>query len=241
MCCSRRWSIPKEAQPNTNFAGAKFTIGKSTDPSAVRNCVRDAPGDQVRSAALNLHRRPFTQLVFSDAGAGNFYDTTSYRNVDKGQCWAVEYTMHSTNLGNYPPDQHVKAFDRAKIAAELEAMARSFELRSHERGTTTTGLGLAQPGGGGGGGGGGGAGGGGAGGGGGLFGPMHDARSKSIKLQHLLLRGERLRVALAQEGPAVPRRTTGTAQVKVHLAVFADIKTEMHFARRVALFHGQAR
>jgi hypothetical protein len=120
--------IRKEAQQNTNFAGAKFTVGMSTDPTAVRDCVRDAPGDQARSATLTLHGRTFTQLAFSDAGAGNFYDTTSYRHVDKGECWVVEYTMHSTNLGNYPPDRGVKAFDRVKVAAELEAMARSFEL-----------------------------------------------------------------------------------------------------------------
>jgi len=121
-------TIPREAQPNTNFAEAKLTVGKSSDPAAVRDCTRDAPGEQVRSAALTLHGRAFTQLVFSDAGAGNFYETTSYRTVENGECWAVEHTIHSTNLANYAPDQGVKAFDRAKVSAELEAMARSFEL-----------------------------------------------------------------------------------------------------------------
>jgi hypothetical protein len=120
--------IAREAQPSTNFAGAKLTLGKSADPAAVRDCTRDAPGEQVRAATLTLHGRTFVQLVFSEAGAGNFYDTTSYRIVDKGECFAVEYTIHSTNLGNYPPDQGIQAFDRAKVSAELEAMARSFEL-----------------------------------------------------------------------------------------------------------------
>jgi hypothetical protein len=120
--------IPREAQPNTNLADAKFTVGKSADPAAVRDCTRDAPGEQVSTTTLTLHGRTFTQLVFHEAAAGNFYETTSYRTVEKGECVAVEYTIHSTNLDNYAPDQHVAAFDRAKIGAELEAMARSFEL-----------------------------------------------------------------------------------------------------------------
>lgn len=120
--------IPREAQPNTNFADAKFTVGKSADPAAVRECTRDAPGEQVSTTTLTMHGRTFTQLAFSDAGAGNLYETTSYRTLDKGECVAVEYTIHSTNLANYAPDQHVAAFDRAKVSAELEAMARSFEL-----------------------------------------------------------------------------------------------------------------
>jgi hypothetical protein len=120
--------IPKAAQPNTNFSDAKFTVSKSADPAALRDCTRDAPGEQVSTTTLTLHGRTFTQLAFSDAGAGNLYETTSYRTVDKGECIAVEYTIHSTNLANYAPDQHVAAFDRAKISAELEAIARSFEL-----------------------------------------------------------------------------------------------------------------
>lgn len=120
--------IPREAQPNTNFVDAKFTVGKSADPAAVRECTREAPGEQVSTTALSMHGRTFTQLAFKDAGAGNLYETTSYRIVDKGECVAVEYTIHSSNLANYAPDQHIAAFDRAKIGAELEAMARSFEL-----------------------------------------------------------------------------------------------------------------
>jgi hypothetical protein len=121
--------IPREAQPGTNFAGAKLTLGKSADPAAARDCTRDAPGEQARAATtLTLHGRTFAQIVFSEAGAGNFYDTTSYRTVDKGECFAVEYTIHSTNLANYSPDQGIQAFDRAKVSAELEAMVRSFEL-----------------------------------------------------------------------------------------------------------------
>lgn len=121
-------TIPRESQPNTNFAGAKLTVGKSADPAAVRECSREAPGEQVRTATVSLHGRTFTALAFSEAAAGNFYETTSYRTVEKGECWAVEYTVHSTNLANYSPDQHVSAFDRAKVAGELDAMARSFEL-----------------------------------------------------------------------------------------------------------------
>jgi len=119
-------SIPKSFQPQTNFGETKFTVGTSADPEAVKNCLSlDQPGFGT-STPVAINGWPFTKITFSDAGAGNFYDTTSYRAVYNNQCYAVEYTIHSLNIGNYSPDQHISEFDRAKITALLQSMAESF-------------------------------------------------------------------------------------------------------------------
>ena len=67
----------------------------------------------------------YTVLHSSDAGAGNFYDTTSYRISRNSQCYAIEYIIHYANIKNFPKGT-VKQFDEASLAAKLDAIARSF-------------------------------------------------------------------------------------------------------------------
>jgi len=118
--------IPKTFQPETNFSEAIFTVGTSADPDAVAQCLTDANGANVEKSQGTMKDVLFTKLSFSDAGAGNYYDTTSYRTVHDGQCYAIEYTIHSTNLANYSSESGIKAFDRAKIKNILEAIVESF-------------------------------------------------------------------------------------------------------------------
>jgi len=101
--------IPKSFMPGTNFSEAKFTIGTSSYPDAVKNCL---------GAQKNL----------SDAGAGNLYETTTYRYLKNNQCYSVEYTIHSTNIGNYPPESGIKEFDKAKVQNILKAIVESFKF-----------------------------------------------------------------------------------------------------------------
>ena len=121
-------SIPSSIQPKTNFAGAQFTVGTSPDPDAVKDCLTENAGNGVTSSKVMIDGIPFTKLSFSDAGAGNFYDTTSYRTVRNDQCYAVEYTIHSTNIGNYSPDQGITSFDEKSVQNTLEGIVQSFKF-----------------------------------------------------------------------------------------------------------------
>ena len=117
-------TIPRPYQPSTNFSEAKLTIGRSTDPSAIRDCVVVETWART-VASVTIDGYVFKKVSFSDAGAGNFYDTTSYRAVLDGDCYVIEYTVHSTNIGNYSPDQGIKEFDRANVQNELESAIQS--------------------------------------------------------------------------------------------------------------------
>lgn len=120
--------IPKLFLPGTNFGDAKFTVGTSADPAALKNCLLAQNGEVIKSEKVTINDTSFTEIILSDAGAGNFYQTTSYRTVRNSQCYAIEYTVHSTNIDNYSPNQGIKEFDQAKITSILEGMVQSFKF-----------------------------------------------------------------------------------------------------------------
>jgi len=113
--------------PKTNFSGAKVTIGVSSDPSAIAMCTTPTNGE-VSAGVQTINGTMFTKLTLGDAGAGNFYDTTSYRVLKSGECYVVEYTIHSTNIGNYSPDQGITEFDKNQIQGMLETIVESFKF-----------------------------------------------------------------------------------------------------------------
>ncbi len=120
-------NVPKSFLPNTNFGEAKFTIGTSVSPEAIKNClVADNGG--VNHGTIIIGSNEVTKVTSTDVGAGQHYDTTSYRTIYNNQCYAIEYTIHSSNIDNYPPDQGIKEFDKSKIDGIFEDMVQSFKF-----------------------------------------------------------------------------------------------------------------
>lgn len=116
--------IPKSYQPGTNWSEARFTIGRSADPDEIKNCTVVQDNFSEREEA-EIDGYPFMKTSLADAGAGNFYETTSYRGIFDGDCYIIEHTIHSTNIGNYPAELGIEEFDKAKAAALLEDMVES--------------------------------------------------------------------------------------------------------------------
>lgn len=120
--------IPQTAQPQTNFGDARFTIGMSSNAQAIKSCSGESNGERADGTVV-INGVPFMKFKMTDAGAGNYYDTTSYRIVRNGACYSLEYTIHWTNLDNYGSTTGVKAFDTKKITGILETMAQSFKFK----------------------------------------------------------------------------------------------------------------
>jgi hypothetical protein len=123
-------NIPKAFESQTNFGDAKLTVGASKNASAVVNClVSDPSGIPANATSTEvINGIAFTVFHSNDAGAGNFYETTSYRTVRAGQCWAIEYTIHSSQIGNYPPEYGLQPFDKAKLTDVLDRIVSTFKF-----------------------------------------------------------------------------------------------------------------
>jgi membrane-bound inhibitor of C-type lysozyme len=121
-------SVPASYQPKTNFGDAKLTVGTSSDPAAVKNCLVDTSGAGVTKSTATINGVKYAKLITQDAGAGNRYLTTSYRTVQNSQCYAVEYTIHYAVLENFDPSSGIKGFDQKKVTDTLDAIVQSFKF-----------------------------------------------------------------------------------------------------------------
>ena len=122
-------TLPGSFEPKTNFADATLTVGTSPDPTAVAECLTYVDGGNgVQKSTVTINGVQYEKFVTNDAGAGNLYMTTSYRTVRNSQCYAIEYTIHSSELGNYPPSAGISAFDESKVQGVMDAMVQSFKF-----------------------------------------------------------------------------------------------------------------
>jgi hypothetical protein len=121
-------TIPRTFMPETNFSNARFTVGVSTDPRQIKSCMTQATHGETKEGEVTIAGYPFTKFTLADAATGNRYDTTSYRGILDGDCYVIEYTIHSTNMENYSPDQGITEFDKSAVVNELEKMVESFRF-----------------------------------------------------------------------------------------------------------------
>jgi hypothetical protein len=122
--------IPKAFEPQTNFDDAKLTIGRSSNDVAVRECLSPSTeGPTTAVGTTTVNGTVFSVMTSSDAGAGNYYETTSYRALHGGQCYAVEYTIHSSQIANYPASYGLHPYDDAKVASVLQKIAGTFQFK----------------------------------------------------------------------------------------------------------------
>lgn len=119
---------PRDLYPTTNFGDAVFTVGVSADSRAIASCLTQTNGPFAQKSNVVLGGIPYAKITFLDAGAGNYYETTSYRTVHHGQCYAIEYTLHSMNIYNYPPDLGISEYNKQEVTAFMDDIVESFQF-----------------------------------------------------------------------------------------------------------------
>jgi|GEM_PF-981253 len=126
-------TTPAAFEPQTNFLDATLSIGYSMTTKALQNCLTAVNGEATSTNSINspqgtdvINNATFTVFTLSNPGAGNLYDTTSYRTIHAGACYAVEYTIHSAELGNYPTSYNLQQFDEAQVSAVLDRIVGTF-------------------------------------------------------------------------------------------------------------------
>jgi hypothetical protein len=123
-------TVPKAFEPQTNFADATLTVGSSKDPIAITQCLATDPnsGQTTPTSTVVINGVAFTVFQFSSAGAGNLYETTSYRALHNGACYAIEYSVHSSQIANYPASYNLQPFDQAKIDSLMQTIIGTFSF-----------------------------------------------------------------------------------------------------------------
>ncbi len=125
---SAKVSVPKELYPNTNFSEAWLTVGWSNNSTAINTCTINTQQEGMDVQDAVIDGTLFKKFTTSDAGAGNLYDTIAYHALLDGDCWAIEYTIHSTNIYNYPPEAGIVEFDKSDLMMTLDEVAHSFDF-----------------------------------------------------------------------------------------------------------------
>jgi hypothetical protein len=125
-------TVPDSFELKTNLGIARITVGASPAKSALEYCLTpdntDAP-KPVPPKQVTINGTQFTIFESEDNGTGTVYDTTSYRTLTKGQCYAVEYFISHANLANYDPSLHIRAFDQAKVESLLRSIVATFKFQ----------------------------------------------------------------------------------------------------------------
>jgi hypothetical protein len=119
--------IPRDFQPQTNFGEAYFMVTVSQTNLTTEQCLKS---DQLKSTGKQktISNLNFTELTGTDAGAGNYYEVTSYRGLNNKKCWSLDLMIHSSNIYNYDPSMHIKEFDHDKIYSALTKILDTFKF-----------------------------------------------------------------------------------------------------------------
>lgn len=115
--------LPTETYPKSNFREALLSIGASTDPQAVANCLV-ASNEETESA----REGPFSVYTQSSAAAGSFFDVKSHRMVHGEYCISIDEIIHSVNLNLYDDQQNFREFDRGEVRELLDRAIASIKF-----------------------------------------------------------------------------------------------------------------
>lgn len=124
-------TVPRAFEPQTNFVDATLTVGASANATAVAQCMTPDPSGLPHTAPTStatIDGIPFTIFHATGAGAGNYYDTTSYRTVHNGKCYAIEYTVHSAQIMNYPASYGLMPFNTTTVDALMTNIVETFKF-----------------------------------------------------------------------------------------------------------------
>ena len=132
-----KFTIPGSMATGTNLSADTF-VSVEQLPHA-RNCTGDIfLAANVKPSSLVDAGVSYSVATSSQGAAGNLYDETVWAISGSQPCTAVRYSVHSTDIGNYPAGT-VQQFDRTSLTSAFDAIRRSLTLGAPApAGATTT-------------------------------------------------------------------------------------------------------
>jgi hypothetical protein len=121
-------SFPRTAfaSDTSNFVEAYLVA--STGPNDARcSSLEDLPNTEGSAQTKMVGGLPFKYQTAADAGAGNLYNSEVYRAAMGNTCGEIALTVHTGNIGNYPPG--IKEFNQRKAFDVLEQMVGTIHFK----------------------------------------------------------------------------------------------------------------
>lgn len=118
--------LPRSMYEGTNLVDAGVYVGASSSPEVIRSCASSSPATgETATTSVTINDADFWVFESAGAGAGNFYETKTYRRLENGWCVELVELLHSGNIANYPAGT-VTEFDKAKFQNILEAIVHTY-------------------------------------------------------------------------------------------------------------------
>jgi len=123
--------LDSAAYPKTNFVDAAFTVSTATANSE-KNCLsmNQPEGSNGFKTSKTINGVKFYQTNGQGAGAGNFYETRTYRTFrSPNKCFELNTTIHTANIANFKPGT-VTEVDKKPIWDKLESIVSTFKFNA---------------------------------------------------------------------------------------------------------------
>lgn len=124
-------SFPRDAfkSENTNFAEAYLTASVAKTPAEVSLCYKSQNGEP-QGQTTSLNGINYYNFRFTDAGAGNYYDSDVYRTLQDNICYEFSFTIHTGNIYNYPQELGIKEFDKTQASVVFNRILQTVNFSS---------------------------------------------------------------------------------------------------------------
>jgi len=118
--------IDSQLYEKTNLSEVYLMFSATSDAGIVSTCTvpnqNGGGGPEYPVGEEVYNGMNFVHTTSEGAGAGNYYQQEIYRTVNNNTCYEVIYYIHSTNIGNYPPESKVTEFNRDAVMKNLQAV-----------------------------------------------------------------------------------------------------------------------
>jgi hypothetical protein len=122
--------VPKSTYGNTNFGDADFYVS-AVYAKSLQDCLKlnlpEGSTGFVDSDKVSINGVSYYKTAGNGAGAGNFYESKTYRTYHNDFCLEIGQTIHTSNIGNYTPGT-VTEVDKNPVWQKLDGIMQSFSL-----------------------------------------------------------------------------------------------------------------
>jgi hypothetical protein len=123
-----RIDLPRNDFMDTNLGEAVFVVGASSTSKVTGGCLEMFPTEMKEDNNEIINGINYKVFEGVGVGAGNIYETKSYRTLYNNVCYEAVLLLHYGNILNYSTGT-VRWFDGNKALSDLTEILQTFNIR----------------------------------------------------------------------------------------------------------------